>query len=87
MPNLDKFLTKFDENVTKEGRGFSGTERRRQPERLQTCYENHNAVQMNCAYLRLKLNFIFCYYNSRLIEQNLGIFYLGMFCLFTAKKN
>ena len=35
--------------------GFSGLERRRQPERLQTCYENHNAVQITGAYLRLDL--------------------------------
>ena len=29
-------------------RGYilSGSERRRQPERLQTCYENHNAVRI-----------------------------------------
>ena len=25
--------------------GFSDSERRRQPERLQTCYENHNVVR------------------------------------------
>ena len=31
--------------------GFSGSERRRQPERLQTCYENHNTVRIKCAYL------------------------------------
>ena len=30
--------------------GFSGSERRRQPERLQTCYENHNAPRIKCAY-------------------------------------
>ena len=27
--------------------GFSGSERRRQPERMQTCYEDHNAVRIN----------------------------------------
>jgi hypothetical protein len=33
--------------------GFSGSERRRQPERLQTCYENHDAVRIMGAYLKL----------------------------------
>ena len=33
--------------------GFSGSERRRQLERLQTCYENHNAVRISGAYLGL----------------------------------
>ena len=33
--------------------GFSGSERRRQPERLQTCYGNHNAVRIRGAYLGL----------------------------------
>ena len=33
--------------------GFSGSERRRQPERLQTCYGNHNAVRIKGAYLGL----------------------------------
>ena len=35
--------------------GFSDSERRRQPERLQTFYENHNAVLITGAYLRLDL--------------------------------
>ena len=32
---------------------FSGSERRRQPEQNQTCYENHNAVQIKSACLGL----------------------------------
>ena len=33
--------------------GFSDSEWRRQPERLQTCYEDHNAVRIKGAYLKL----------------------------------
>ena len=43
--------------------GFSGSERRRQPERLQTCYENHNAVRIKGAY-----------FEARLINRISGIF-------------
>ena len=40
--------------------GFSGSERRRQPERLQTCYGNHNAVRIRGAYFGLPalINFL-----------------------------
>ena len=39
--------------------GFSGSERRRQPERLQTCYEDHNAVRITGAYLKLAVNIVY----------------------------
>ena len=47
--------------------GFSGSERRRQPERLQTCYENHNALRIKCAY-----NSLVCSSNILLIEIRFG---------------
>ena len=51
-PKISNFsLVSYDNLVSF---GFSGSERRRQPERLQTCYENHNALRITGAYL-LKL--------------------------------
>ena len=42
LTNLYRWIDEF---------GFSGSERRRQPERLQTCYENYNAVRITYAFL------------------------------------
>ena len=46
---FDKFSRLCKKGVTNFG--FSGSERRRQPERLQTCYGNHDAVRITGAYL------------------------------------
>ena len=60
-PNFAKFLLSPDKFMTAEVNRLTaqsqlclgGWEDMRQPERLQTCYENHNAVRITGAYFGL----------------------------------